>query len=92
MNDLRCNRCGSERYESRRIEYLYRYKGEYLLVPDTPVEVCLNCGMIYYEAAVLKAIEKRFFAIRNDSEQPDRYVTVPEMAYRSAWSQDAPAR
>jgi len=48
--------------------------------------------MIYYEAAVLKTIEKRFFAIYNKSEQPDRYINMPEMAYRSLWSQDAPAR
>lgn len=70
-----------ERLVSRRIEYLYRHKGAYLLVPNTPVEVCLDCGMIYYDAAVLKAIERRFFAIQNKTELPDRYIAVPEMAY-----------
>ncbi|MFQ5616309.1 MAG: YgiT-type zinc finger protein [Anaerolineales bacterium] len=30
---------------------------------DIPVEVCLECGMIYYDAAVLKEIERRFFGI-----------------------------
>lgn len=81
MRKALCNQCGGERFEVRRIEYLYRYKGEYLLVPNTPVEVCLTCGMIYYDAAVLKAIERRFFAIKNKTVQPDRYITVPEMAY-----------
>ncbi|MFH1927848.1 MAG: YgiT-type zinc finger protein, partial [Chloroflexota bacterium] len=46
MRKVQCNFCGSDRYEERRIEYLYSHKGKYLLVPNTPVEVCLDCGMI----------------------------------------------
>jgi len=78
---VQCNFCGSEQYEERRIEYLYSYKGKYLLVPNTPVEVCLNCGMIYYDAAVLKEIERRFFAIQRNTEKPDRYIQMPTAAY-----------
>ena len=81
MTRVRCNFCGSERFEERRIEYLYSHEGNYLLVPNTPVEVCLNCSMIYYDAAVLKEIERRFFAIQQKAEEPDRYVEVPEKAY-----------
>jgi transcription initiation factor TFIIIB Brf1 subunit/transcription initiation factor TFIIB len=43
--------------------------------------VCLNCGMVYYDAAVLKEIERRFFAIQKKTEEPDRYIEVPEKAY-----------
>jgi YgiT-type zinc finger domain-containing protein len=78
---VRCNFCGSEQYEERRIEYLYSHKGKYLLVPNTPVEVCVNCGMIYYDAAVLKEIERRFFAIQSNTEQPDRYIQMPTATY-----------
>jgi len=79
--EVRCSFCGSDRYEERRIEYLYSYEGKYLLVPNTPVEVCLECGMVYYEAAVLKDIEQRFFAISQNMEEPDRYVQVPVKVY-----------
>ncbi|MDI6770383.1 MAG: type II toxin-antitoxin system MqsA family antitoxin [Anaerolineales bacterium] len=82
MRKVQCNFCGSDRYEERRIEYLYGYQGEYLLVPNTPVEICLNCGMVYYDAAVLKEIERRFFAIQRKAEKPDRYFEVPAKAYR----------
>lgn len=78
MTEVRCNASGGRRCKQRRIEYLYRYRGEYLLVPNTPVEVCLQCGAVYYNAAVLNEIEPRFFAIRSKAEQPDRYVEVPE--------------
>jgi YgiT-type zinc finger domain-containing protein len=81
MSEIRCNFCGSERYEERRIEYLYSHRGEYLLVPNTPVEICLDCGMVYYEATVLKEIEARFSAIRSKAEKPDRYVEIPEKAF-----------
>ncbi|MCD6552809.1 MAG: type II toxin-antitoxin system MqsA family antitoxin [Anaerolineae bacterium] len=81
MRKVQCNFCGSERYEERRIDYLYSHKGKYLLVPNTPVEVCLNCGMIYYDAAVLKEIERHFFAIYQDEEKPDRYIQMPAKAY-----------
>ena len=81
MNGVRCNFCGSDTYEERRIEYLYSYAGKYLIVPNTPVEVCLNCSTVYYPAGVLKEIERRFFAIERKEEEPDRYIEVPEKAY-----------
>lgn len=81
MTEVKCTFCGSARHEERRIEYLYSHQGNYLLVPNTPVEVCLDCGMVYYDAAVLKDIERHFFAIQNNAEQPDRYLKVPTLAY-----------
>ena len=81
MRKVQCNACGSDRYDERRIEYLYSHKGKYLLVPNTPVEVCLHCGMIYYDAGVLQEIERHFFAIQNKTEEPDRYIEVPAKAY-----------
>jgi YgiT-type zinc finger domain-containing protein len=81
MEGKKCNFCGSMEYERRRTDYLYSYRGNYLLVPDTPVEVCLNCGMVYFDAKVLKEIERRFFAIQKRSEKPDHYVELPVAAY-----------
>ena len=80
MSTIRCNFCGSEEYEERRIEYLYSHAGEYLLAPNTIVEVCSNCGMVYYDAKILREIERRFFAIRQQTEQPDGYISMPEKA------------
>jgi YgiT-type zinc finger domain-containing protein len=81
MRKVLCNFCGSARYEERKIEYLYGHKSKYLLVPNTTVEVCINCGMVYYDAAVLKEIERLFFAIQNKAEEPDRYIEMPAKAY-----------
>jgi ribosomal protein S24E len=37
--------------------------------------------MVYYDAAVLKEIERHFFAIRNKSEKPDQYINMPEKSF-----------
>ncbi len=76
-----CSFCGGHQFETCRTEYLYSYQGEYLLIPDMPVEVCADCGMIYYEAAALKRVENRFFAIREHTEEPDEYLKIPAAAY-----------
>ncbi len=86
MREIRCNTCGSNRYEQRRIDYLYSHKGKYLLVPNTPVEICLECGMIYYDAAVLKEIERRFFAIHQQKEMPIPRLKTPARVPRKELS------
>ena len=54
MKKAKCNFCESERCEDRRIDYFYSHQGQYLLVPNTPVEVCLPCGMVYSNPASFK--------------------------------------
>ncbi|MBN1886445.1 MAG: hypothetical protein JW850_00580 [Thermoflexales bacterium] len=48
---------------------------------NTPIEICLNCGMVYYDAAVLEEIERRFFAIYQQTEAPDHLIQVPIAVY-----------
>jgi YgiT-type zinc finger domain-containing protein len=57
------------------------HKGKCLLVPNTPVEVCLHCGMIYYGAGAMQEVERHCFTIQNGTEEPDRYIEVPAKAY-----------
>ena len=59
MMSARCTSCGSEDFETRKVEYLYSHQGQYLLVPETPAEVCQTCGTMFYDAKVLKEIERR---------------------------------
>ena len=77
----KCNFCGGVEHEERRTDYLYSYKGNYLLVPNTPVEVCQTCGMMYYPAKVLKEIEGHFFDIQKKKIEPDNYLEIPRWAY-----------
>ncbi len=80
-NEKRCNFCGSTNYAERRIDYLYSHKGNYLIAQETPVEICNECGMVYYKASVLKEIEDHFFAIQQRREQADSYMKLPAWHY-----------
>jgi hypothetical protein len=37
--------------------------------------------MVYFDAKVLKEIERRFFAIQKKTEKPDSYVELPRVVY-----------
>jgi hypothetical protein len=37
--------------------------------------------MAFYEARVLKEIERRFRAIESNAEEPEGYISVPMVAY-----------
>jgi len=76
-----CPFCAHPHFEEERTDYLYSHAGKYLLVPNTPVLVCANCGMIFYDGAVLEEIERRFFAVQSHAEAPDRIIQLPSVAY-----------
>jgi YgiT-type zinc finger domain-containing protein len=86
MKNEKCSFCGSMNYTNKTIDYLYSHSGKYLLVPDTPVEICDNCGMVYYDAKILLDIEKHFFAIQNKEEIPDSYIEIPKKNLNPAFA------
>jgi YgiT-type zinc finger domain-containing protein len=84
MKNSKCHFCGSEDFETRHIEYVYRREGKYLIVREVPCEVCLSCGERYYPAEALLAIEQRFKAIHEKREHPRQTVEVPIEAFVAA--------
>lgn len=81
MNETRCHICGSTDFEERRVEYVYRRRGNYLVVRDVPCEVCLRCGERYYSGPVLLRIERRFKDIYERHAQPQLAIQVPVEVY-----------
>ena len=79
MKEKRCPVCGSTDYDAKKVEYIYRHNGHYLLVRDVPAEVCRACGTRFYEAKVLQEIERCFFAMQEG--QAVEYVKMPVTAY-----------
>jgi YgiT-type zinc finger domain-containing protein len=77
MKNTKCYFCGSEDFEERQVEYIYRRNGKYLIVRDRPCEVCLRCGERYYPAEALLAVEARFKAIQEKQREPEETLTVP---------------
>jgi YgiT-type zinc finger domain-containing protein len=79
MNEKKskCPFCGGQEFEHQHTDYLYSRDGQYLLAPDIAVEVCVNCGMVFYEGGVLEEIERQFFAIYEKAEKADQYIQIP---------------
>lgn len=81
MREARCHFCGSTDYEERKVEYIYRRRGHYLIVRDVPCEVCLRCGERYYAGPVLLEIEQRFQEIYEQNTQPQETIQVAVETY-----------
>lgn len=81
MSETRCHICGGTDFEERRVEYIYRRHGNYLVVRDVPCEVCLHCGERYYEGSVLLQIERRFKEIYEQHAKPQLSMRVPVEVY-----------
>ena len=81
MNETRCHICGSTDFELRRVEYIYRRRGNYLIVREVPCEVCLHCGERYYEGPVLLQIERRFKDIYEQQAEPQSAIQIPVEVY-----------
>jgi YgiT-type zinc finger domain-containing protein len=81
MNETRCQICGGADFDVRRVEYIYRRRGNYLVVRDVPCEVCLRCGERYYAGATLLQIEQRFKAIYEQHARPQYALQVPVEVY-----------
>jgi len=81
MSEACCHICGEMDFEKRRVEYIYRRRGNYLVVRDVPCEVCLHCGERYYEGTVLLQIERRFQEIYEQHARPQSAMQVPVKVY-----------
>ncbi len=81
MNETRCYVCGYSDFDERRVEYVYRRHGNYLIVRDVPCEVCLHCGERYYAGATLLKIEHRFKALEDPTVRPQPTLQVPVEAF-----------
>jgi YgiT-type zinc finger domain-containing protein len=71
-----CSFCGGE-LEERCVQHEYRWEGDLFVFEDVPALVCRQCGEKYFDAKVVKAMEK---AVLEELE-PKRILSVPVFSY-----------
>jgi len=71
-----CNFCGNKHIKNTLSEYTYKHDGNYMIFNNVPSLECEYCGEKYYEAKVLKQIEKEFFAVLN-GKKVSKEIRVP---------------
>jgi YgiT-type zinc finger domain-containing protein len=63
--------------EERRVQYEYRWEGKLFVFEDVPARVCRQCGEKYFDAKVVKAMEKAVLR----RPEPVRILQVPVFSY-----------
>ena len=60
-----CNFCGNKNIKKTLSEYTFKHNGKYMIFHNVPTLQCEYCSEKYYEAKILKQIEKEFVAVQN---------------------------
>lgn len=71
-----CSFCGGE-LEERLVQHEYRWEGKLFVFEDVPARVCRQCGERYYDATVVKAMERAVL----EQPEPKRILRVPVWSY-----------
>lgn len=72
-----CHFCGNKNFTERQVQYTYQRDGQFLIVNEVPCEQCDYCGEQYFQANVLKQIEKEFEFIYRYGKKVNRELRVP---------------
>ncbi len=73
---MTCSFCDGE-LEERLVQHEYRWEGNLIVFEDVPARVCRQCGEKYFDAAVVKAMERAVLG----QLRPKRILQVPVYAY-----------
>jgi len=76
MNSI-CNFCGNKNFKLKKVQYIYRHDGKFLIVNDVPCVECEYCGEQYFKADVLKKIENDFMEIHAIGRKPKQLIQIP---------------
>lgn len=76
-----CLFCGNKNLSLKKVEYIYKNNGEYIMIQNVPALVCDYCGEQYFEGEVLKKIEDMFFDIKNNKKVAKKLINVPIEEY-----------
>ena len=71
-----CSFCSGE-LEEQVVQHEYRWEGKLFVFEDVPAHVCRQCGEKYFEANVVKAMERAVL----EQLEPKRILHVPLFSY-----------
>lgn len=80
VNMKNCSFCGNKNVKSTVSEYTYKHDGNYMIFKNVPAIECEYCKEKYYDAKVLKKIEKEFQSVMN-GKKVSQEILVPVEDY-----------
>jgi YgiT-type zinc finger domain-containing protein len=76
MQDEMCEYCEGKLFP-KTVTITHRWKGKFVVIENVPVLVCQLCGERYFDARVMKKIER----IARSKSTPSRILQVPVRLY-----------
>jgi YgiT-type zinc finger domain-containing protein len=73
---MSCSFCEGE-LEERTVQHTYRWEGKLFVFEEVPARACRQCGEKYFDAQVVKAMEKAVLS----RLEPKRILRVPVFSY-----------
>jgi len=73
-----CSFCKNKNIKNTKVEYTYKHDGKYMIFHNVPALQCEYCGEKYFEAKVLKQIEKEFISVQLGKKTPKEISVAVE--------------
>jgi len=83
MKKKQCSFCGNTHLSQKNVRYIYQRKGDIMVVDDVPCIECDYCSEQYFDAAVLKKIERDFMAVSKQRKTPVKSMQVAVESFSS---------
>lgn len=77
-----CQFCGNKNIKNTTTEYTYKHDGKYLIIDHVPCKQCEYCGEQYFEAKILKQIEKEYQNIYASGKKANKEITIPVESFQ----------
>ncbi|MBI1869810.1 MAG: YgiT-type zinc finger protein [Chlamydiae bacterium] len=73
----KCNFCGHQNFRVSEVQYIYKQDRKFFVVNGVPCEECEFCKEQYFQASVLKKIEREFVNIYSSDKKKIKMIKVP---------------
>jgi YgiT-type zinc finger domain-containing protein len=75
--NTKCHFCGNKNFKQTKVQYIYKYNSQFLIMDDVPCEQCEFCGEQYFEGKILRQIEDEFNRIYVQGKKPIKELRIP---------------
>ena len=82
MKKKQCSFCGNTHLSRKNVRYIYQ-QGDDIMVDDVPCLECDYCSEQYFNASVLKKIERDFMDVSKQRKTPVRRMRVAVESFSS---------
>jgi YgiT-type zinc finger domain-containing protein len=72
---FKCDICGSDKFENKKVDKVYTIDGELLVVNNIPANVCINCGEENFDIKTLSHVQSIIYG------KPKRIIQAKSFEY-----------